>query len=60
MSLLLADFIYSRDCKLNLRKNMDLLTKMKYGLRNVTVKAGGGLKKCCYREKISPKVRIVL
>ena len=23
MSLLLADFIYSRDCKLNLRKNID-------------------------------------
>lgn len=23
MSLLLADFIYSRDCKLNLRKNVD-------------------------------------
>ena len=23
MPLLLADFIYSRDCKLNLRKNID-------------------------------------
>lgn len=23
MPLLLADFIYSRDCKLNLRKNVD-------------------------------------
>ena len=27
MPLLLADLIYSRDCKLNLRKNVDLLTK---------------------------------
>ena len=34
MPPLLADFIYSRDCKLNLRKNVDLLTKIKYRLRN--------------------------
>ena len=26
MPLLLADFIYSRDCKLNLRKNVDTTT----------------------------------
>ena len=26
MPLLLADFIYSRDCKLNLRKNADTTT----------------------------------
>ena len=27
MPLLLADFIYSRDCKLNLRKNVDTTPK---------------------------------
>ena len=30
MPLLLADFIYSRDCKLNLRKNVDTTLKMNY------------------------------
>ena len=40
MPLLLADFIYSRDCKLNLRKNVDT-TDCKLNLRkNVDTTSG--------------------
>ena len=34
MPLLLADFIYSRDCKPNLRKNVDTTLKRALRLKN--------------------------
>lgn len=44
MSLLLADFIYSRDCKLNLRKNVDTTireySQSKFSRRRTEVQMG--------------------
>ena len=39
MPLLLADFIYSRDCKLNLRKNVDTTKEKRLQKRNAEIVA---------------------
>ena len=43
MPLLLADFIYSRDCKLNLRKNVDTTRKAPPVHSNKCCLIGGAL-----------------